>query len=139
MSAWKKNKNKKQNISRLLFHLRAVWRARVEVFSLQLHSAGRLALLRRQLKLFGRIAYMDPSTYMRQFVSDTSDRFGKAIPKFTRRPGRPRACWVNEVYNIAAGSHDSGNDFRSLLLQLGSSIQLWRHAIDHYSSNQHID
>ena len=94
-------------------------------------------LSKRQLKLFGRIALMDNSNILRPLVF-ARDSFSKPILA-SRRRGRQRACWVDELHSMATRIAGSDLDLTALLNQCSSSsMKPWLSSIDAYFSPSNI-
>ena len=75
-------------------------------------------LSKRHLKLFGRIALMHSCNILRLLVF-AHDSFSKPLLA-SRRRGRPRACWVDELHSMATRIAGSGLDLTALLNQCSS-------------------
>ena len=57
-------------------------------------------MIKQQLKSFGRIATSNDTHPLRRLVFDSDHQFRKF--NFNPRPvGRPKQCWVDEIYKIA--------------------------------------
>ena len=94
-------------------------------------------LVKRQLKLFARIAILPNAKDLRGIVfNDNSFTKPQCGP---RRRGRPRVCWIDEMHKLAlriAGSHAH---LSSLLSQCKSSMKPWLDAVHTDFSQSNID
>ena len=94
-------------------------------------------LVKRQLKLFARIAILPNAKDLRGIVfNDNSFTKPQCGP---RRRGRPRVCWIDEMHKLAlriAGSHAH---LSSLLSQCKSSMKPWLDAVHTDFSQSNIE
>ena len=104
-------------------------RAKVQPFS--------MVLVKRQLKLFARIATLPNANDLCVMVFDdncfTKPRVGP------RRRGRPRVCWIDEMHKLALRIAGSDANLSSLLSQCQHSMKPWLDAVQTYVSTSNID
>ena len=97
-----------------------------------------LTLMKRQLKLFGRIAGTTDDHILRELVFEPGS-FDKQIPTSRLRRGRPRACWVNELHHAARRVCPASDHLNDLLYQCQTSLKPWMQAIDSYLAASNLD
>lgn len=97
-----------------------------------------LTLMKRQLKLFGRIAGTTDDHILRELVFEPGS-FEKPTPTSRLRRGRPRACWVNELHHAARRVCPASDHLNDLLHQCQTSLKPWMKAVDSYLAASNLD
>ena len=95
-----------------------------------------ITALKQQLKLFGRLA-ISSSHPSRWLVFDSEDSFEKF--DFNPRPvGRPRQCWVDEIYKLAIAISGSTDELANIFHhRCAHSLDPWVTLIQAFRSPQH--
>ena len=88
-------------------------------------------MTKQQVKLFGRIAIANDTHPLRRLVFDSDHRFRKF--SFNPRPvGRPKQCWVDEIYKMALSICGSEAHIARIFHHGVESLDNWHRLIDQH-------
>ena len=95
-------------------------------------------MIKQQLKSFGRIATANDTHPLRRLVFDSDHIFRKF--SFNRRlVGRPKQCWVDEIYKIALSICGSEYNIAHTFHHGVESLDNWHRLIDQHFALDSID
>jgi len=95
-------------------------------------------MIKQQLKSFGRIATANDTHPLRRLIFDNDHKFRKF--SFKPRPvGRPKQCWVDEIYKIALSICGSEDNIAHTFHHGVESLDNWHRLIDQHFALDSVD